>query len=179
MEPLTDGQRAEISRQVGVIPTSEWAADVSDIVDAEAARAEILRLRRIIHNVHDARPAPPLGPVLGALDDGADAPLVILALARVPFITHGTLQLVCRRLKAIISSPAFREWRVERGLAVAEHGLDGPRDCGGFGEWLPRQRMVDPTKPAADHADGRFSPLSVLCHGIGYAGESKTDSDSI
>ena len=33
-----------------------------------------------------------LGPVLDALDDGADGPLVILALARVPFMTHGTLR---------------------------------------------------------------------------------------
>ena len=32
-----------------------------------------------------------LGPVLDVLDDGADAPLVIVALARAPFMTHGTL----------------------------------------------------------------------------------------
>ena len=62
-----------------------------------------------------------LGPVLDALDDGADAPLVILALARAPFMTHGTLRVVCRRLRTIIASRAFREWRVERGLA--EYGL--------------------------------------------------------
>ena len=61
---------------------------------------------------------PRLGPVLDKLDDGADAPLVILALARAPFMTHGTLRVVCRRLKTIIASHAFREWRVERGLAV-------------------------------------------------------------
>ena len=61
-----------------------------------------------------------LGPVLDVLDDGADAPLVILALARVPFEDHGTLHLSCRRLNTIIASRAFREWRVERGLASTE-----------------------------------------------------------
>ena len=35
-----------------------------------------------------------LGPVLDELDDGADGPLVILALARAPFMTHGTLRVV-------------------------------------------------------------------------------------
>ena len=62
-----------------------------------------------------------LGPVLDKLDDGGDAPLVVLALARVPFMTHGTVRVACRRLNTIIASRAFREWRVERGLA--EHGL--------------------------------------------------------
>ena len=51
-----------------------------------------------------------MGPVLDALDDGADAPLVIVALARAPFMTHGTLRVACRRLRTIIASRAFREW---------------------------------------------------------------------
>ena len=108
---LTAEQKAEIVQQVGVVPTSEWATDASELTDLEAARAEVLRLRRIIHNVHDAiTPAPPLGPGLDALDDGVDASLVVLALSRVPFMTHGTLRVVCRRLRTIIASRAFREW---------------------------------------------------------------------
>ena len=59
--------------------------------------------------------------LLDTLDDGADAPLVILAFSRAPFATHGSVRVVCRRLNAIIASPAFHDWRVERGLA--EHGL--------------------------------------------------------
>ena len=50
-----------------------------------------------------------LGPVLDVLDDGEDAPLVVLALARVPFEDHSTLHLACRRLNTIIASRAFRE----------------------------------------------------------------------
>ena len=46
---LTAEQKAEIVQQVGVVPTSEWAADASELTDLEAARAEVLRLRRIIH----------------------------------------------------------------------------------------------------------------------------------
>ena len=59
--------------------------------------------------------------MLDVLDDGEHAPLVVLALSRVPFMTHGTLRVACRRLNTIITSRAFREWRVERGLA--EYGL--------------------------------------------------------
>ena len=44
------------------------------------------------------------------LDDGADAPLVVLAFSRAPFMTYGTLRVVSRRLKTIIASRAFREW---------------------------------------------------------------------
>ena len=65
-----------------------------------------------------------LGPVLDALNDGADAPLVVLALARVPFEDHSTLHLACRRLNTIIESRAFREWRVERGLYGNSEWLD-------------------------------------------------------
>ena len=39
MEPLSAAHKAEISRQVGVIPTSEWAADAFDLAGLEAARA--------------------------------------------------------------------------------------------------------------------------------------------
>ena len=57
--------------------------------------------------------------------DGLSDDLVMRMFSRAPFMTHGTLRVVCRRLKTIIASHAFREWRVERGLA--EHG----RGCGG------------------------------------------------
>ena len=152
MEPLSAAHRAEISRQVGVIPTSEWAADASDLADLEAARTEVLRLRRIIHNVHDAiTPAPPLGPGLDALDDGVDASLVVLALSRVPFMTHGTLRVVCRRLKNIIASRAFRECRVERGLA--EHGL-----VVAGGEWERHISSVD----CSMLTSGRWRPIAPM-----------------
>ena len=36
MEPLSAAHKAEISRQVGVIPTSEWAADAFDLVKSDA-----------------------------------------------------------------------------------------------------------------------------------------------
>ena len=45
-----------------------------------------------------------LGPTLDVLDDREDAPLVVLALARVPFTTHGTVRVACRRLNTIIAS---------------------------------------------------------------------------
>ena len=40
---LTAEQRAELTRQVGVAPTSEWASDASDLADLAAAR----RLREL------------------------------------------------------------------------------------------------------------------------------------
>ena len=94
-----------------------------------------------------------LGPVLDALDDGADAPLVIVALARAPFTTHGTLRVACRRLKTLLRSPEFLQQRVETGLA--EHGIvvaggwrDGRRiaDCSMFtcGRWRPISPLSGP-----------------------------------
>ena len=98
-----------------------------------------------------------LGPVLDALDDGEDAPLVALALARAPFATHDTLRVACRRLNTIVASPVFREWRAERGLA--EHGLiiaggrkdDGPTaECAMFsgGRWRSIAPLSDPRQSA-------------------------------
>ena len=40
-----------------------------------------------------------------------------MVLERVPFESHGSLRVVCKQLKIIVSSPEFRKWRVERGLA--------------------------------------------------------------
>ena len=47
--------------------------------------------------------------------------LVRTAFLRALFVTHGTLHVVCRRLKALLRSPEFLQQRVETGLA--EHGL--------------------------------------------------------
>ena len=102
--------------------------------------------------------------MLDELDDGADGPLVILALERAPFLTHGTLRCVCRRLKTIVASRAFREWRVERGLA--EYGLvvaggkdsleDSPMaDCRMItSEWYAP--IEDPDEPIAPDLDARI-----------------------
>ena len=68
-------------------------------------------------------------------------------------MTHGTLRVACRRLNTIIASRAFREWRVERGLA--EYGLvvaggDGDdravADCSMFtcGWWRPITPLSGP-----------------------------------
>ena len=115
-----------------------------------------------------------LGPVLDELDDGADGPLVILALARAPFMTHGTLRVVCRRLRTIIASRAFREWRVERGLAeyglVVAGGMQGYRsiaDCSMFtsGRWRPiappRRRHCG--SMAGSHAMTGLCSFSLIC----------------
>ena len=53
--------------------------------------------------------------------DGLSDELVILLLSRAPFMTHGTLHVVCRRLKKLLRSSEFRQHRVECGLA--EYGL--------------------------------------------------------
>ena len=71
---LTAEQRAELTRQVGVAPTSEWASDASDLTDLAAARDEVLRLRRIIYDA--VREAAPGG--AGAADADGD-PLKVLS----------------------------------------------------------------------------------------------------
>ena len=91
-----------------------------------------------------------LGPVLDTLDDDADAPLVILALSRVPFMTHGSVRVVCRRLNTLIASRAFREWRVERGLA--EYGLVV---AGGY-------RDGDPIAECSMFISGRWRPITPM-----------------
>ena len=47
--------------------------------------------------------------------------LVLRALVRAPFVTHGSLQAVNHRFKSILGSPAFLKQRVESGFV--EHGL--------------------------------------------------------
>ena len=53
--------------------------------------------------------------------DGLSDDLVMRMFSRAPFMTHGTLHGVCRRLKTLLRSPEFLQQRVDSGLA--EHGL--------------------------------------------------------
>ncbi len=90
--------------------------------------------------------------------DGLSDDLVLRLFSRAPFMTHGTLRVACRRLNTIIASRAFREWRVERGLAeyglvVASGGRDGQyytADCSMFtsGRW----RAITPLSGPRDCA---------------------------
>ena len=43
--------------------------------------------------------------------------LVLRALLRAPFTTHGTLHIVCHRFKSLLRSDAFRDQRLDFGLA--------------------------------------------------------------
>ena len=53
------------------------------------------------------RPAPP-PPLLEFTSDD----VLIKVFAHVPFFSHGTLRVVCRRAKTLLDSTAFRnEWR--------------------------------------------------------------------
>ena len=53
--------------------------------------------------------------------DGLSDDLVLRLFARAPFMTHGSLHAVCRRLKTLLRSPEFLQQRVETGLV--EHGI--------------------------------------------------------
>ena len=84
--------------------------------------------------------------------------LVQRAFLRAPFMTHGTLHVVCRRLKTLLRSPEFLQQRVENGLV--EHGVvcaGGRRNGGGAvaecwmlcnGRWRPIPPMSEPRKHA-------------------------------
>ena len=53
--------------------------------------------------------------------DGLGDDLVMRMFSRAPFMTHGSLHAVCRRLKTLLRSPEFLQQRVDSGLV--EHGL--------------------------------------------------------
>ena len=84
--------------------------------------------------------------------DGLSDDLVLLLFSRAPFMTHGTLHVVCRRLKTLLRSPEFGQQRVETGLV--EHGIviaggyrNGPTaDCSMFtgGRWRPIAALSGP-----------------------------------
>ena len=63
--------------------------------------------------------------------DGLGDDLVMRMFSRAPFMTHGTLHVVCRRLKTLLRSPEFLQQRVDSGLV--EHGLVV---AGGQGDFL-------------------------------------------
>ena len=86
--------------------------------------------------------------------DGLSDDLILRLFARAPFMTHGTLHVVCRRLKTLLKSPEFLQQRVETGLA--EHGIivaggvanDHPVSANCWmmsgGRWRPIQPMSGP-----------------------------------
>ena len=59
-------------------------------------------------------------PALAALHQFNDG-LVRRLFLRVPFATHGSLHVVCRRFKTLLRSREFLQQRVDSGLA--EYGL--------------------------------------------------------
>ena len=59
-----------------------------------------------------SRPAPP-PPLLEFTSDD----VLIKVFAHVPFFSHGTLRVVCRRAKTLLDSTAFRKERRESGYA--------------------------------------------------------------
>ena len=93
-----------------------------------------------------AQPPPPL---VEWSDDVLNA-----IFCRVPFLSHGTVRAVCRRTRAVLSSPAFRKERHESGYA--ESGLivaggtreddDDTAECWllAGGRWWPRAPMSSP-----------------------------------
>ena len=88
-----------------------------------------------------------------ALDRLSDD-LALQLFSRAPFMTHGTLHVVCRRLKTLLRSPEFRQMRVETGLA--EYGIV---DAGGAARRRACRRLLDDYRraEAAGHADERPS----------------------
>ena len=77
--------------------------------------------------------------------EGLGDDLVLACSSRAPFVTHGTLHVVCRRLKPFFDRQSFSSMRAETGLA--EYGLvvaggyrDGvTADCSMLtgGRWRP------------------------------------------
>ena len=93
--------------------------------------------------------------------DGLGDDLVLRALVRAPFVCHGTLHAVSKRIKSLLRSDDFRKQRLDFGLA--EHGVvvaggmraDAPSaDCEMLwnGRWRPIPPMSGP----------RFRACSVI-----------------
>ena len=82
--------------------------------------------------------------------DGLSDDLVMRMFSRAPFMTHGTLGVVCRRLKTLLRSPEFFQQRVDSGLV--EHGIvvaGGHRD-------------EPPTADCTMFTGGRWRPITPL-----------------
>ena len=106
---------------------------------------------------HSRRLKPP------CLLDGLSDDLVLLLFSRVPFVTHGTLHVVCRRLKTLLRSREFRQQRVDSGLA--EYGLvvaggyangEATADC----SMLTKARWFPPALSARHLRGAAMAPLS-------------------
>ena len=86
--------------------------------------------------------------------DGLSDDLVLRLFSRAPFMTHGTLHVVCRRLKTLLRSPEFLQQRVETlgspSTASSSRGVmrDGViiADCSMFigGRWRPITPLSGP-----------------------------------
>ena len=95
--------------------------------------------------------------------DGLSDDLVLRLFSRAPFMAHGTLHVVCRRLKTLLRSRAFLTQRVDSGLA--EHSLivaggvhtansTASAECFAFcGRWW---------RPIAPLSTPRFGPCSAM-----------------
>ena len=83
----------------------------------------------------------------GCALDGLSDDLVLRLFSRAPFATHGTLHVVCRRLKTLLRSREFLQQRVVSGLAEygliaaggVRNGTESIADCSMFacGRWRP------------------------------------------
>ena len=112
--------------------------------------------------------------------DGLSDDLVMRMFSRAPFMTHGTLHVVCRRLKTLLRSPEFLLQRVDSGLA--EHGLvvaggqrgDVTADCSMFigGRWRPLTPLSGPRYSAcsaiAEDEDGQPEMWVMGGYGDGH-----------
>ena len=115
-----------------------------------------------------------------SLLDGLSDDLVMRVFSRVPFMTHGTLHVVSRRLKTLLRSPEFRQQRVDSGLA--EYGLvvaggsgdDGiTADCSMLtgGRWRPIAPLSGPRcnhcSAIVEDEDGQPEMWVMGGHGAG------------
>ena len=82
--------------------------------------------------------------------DGLGDDLVLRLFSRAPFMTHGTLHVVCRRLKTLLRSPEFLQQRVDSGLV--EHGLVAAGGAAGGA----------PTAQCDMLSSGRWRPITPL-----------------
>ena len=82
--------------------------------------------------------------------DALSDDVVLRVFSRAPFMTHGTLHVVCRRLKTLLRSPEFLQQRVDSGLV--EHGLVAAGGAAGGA----------PTAQCDMLSSGRWRPITPL-----------------
>ena len=102
------------------------------------------------------------------LDALSDDVLIVL-LARAPWALHGTLRTVCRRFRALLTTPAFRQQRVESGYAEHAVVVAGGRRDGAIaecsllagGRWRPIAPLSGPRAGACSAVfEGPFAFIS-------------------